>query len=525
MKRETIVLLAIFFFLSITGLILIQVSWIKKAVAITDQQFRYLANKALESVVLDLEENEIIKNIVEEINPAETDSITLFVSANSPFARRLQEYNPNIKLVERNTTSSGETVTITSSGHKIFITSENIPSYSLGEMNDPSVQVTYSEIQDRITNKIIVLENLMQKVLSNVPDIRDRIDPADLHKRLRTALNNVEIYLDFEFSIRSGRLGTIWKTTGFTDKPGTNKFIIQLFPNDPVPSQNQIVLYCLQEKQYKFAKTGNLGIFSILFSFMLIVLSTGTFIFIFKQKKISEIRNDFINNMTHELKTPIATISLASQMLSDRSIPKNDKNPEDLSEIISDESSKLKYLVERVLQMALFERADINFSMNDFNIHELLDKIINNFGLQIRDRHGKISKNFKAANAVINADETHIDNAISNLIDNAIKYSKEKPDILISTFNAKKGIEIIVSDKGIGISKENLNRIFEKFYRVPSGNIHNVKGFGLGLSYVYKVIDEHHGTIKVESSPNKGTIFKIFIPQIEKNKQYIKQNT
>jgi len=166
--------------------------------------------------------------------------------------------------------------------------------------------------------------------------------------------------------------------------------------------------------------------------------------------------------------------------------------------------------------MAIFDRASIKFEMNDFNVHELLDKTINNFGLQIRNRQGRIYKNFKAANAIINADETHIGNVISNLIDNAIKYSKEKPDILISTFNIKKGIEIIVSDKGIGINKENLNRIFEKFYRAPSGNIHNVKGFGLGLSYVHKVIEEHHGTIKVESSLNKGTKFKIIIPQTDK---------
>jgi hypothetical protein len=202
MKRGTIVLLAIFFFLSISGIILIQVSWIKNAFAVTDQQFRYMANKALESVVLDLEENEIIKNIVEEIKPAETDSITVLISANSPLARKLQEQNANIKLVERSATASGETITITSSGHKILITDENIPSYSLSEVNDPSVQIIHSEIQGRVTNKIISLENLMQRVLRNVPDIRERILPEDLHKRLRAALNNVEIYLDFEFAIR-----------------------------------------------------------------------------------------------------------------------------------------------------------------------------------------------------------------------------------------------------------------------------------------------------------------------------------
>ncbi|MDR2886545.1 MAG: HAMP domain-containing histidine kinase [Bacteroidales bacterium] len=513
MKRRAIILLAVFFFLSISGLILVQVSWIEKAVAVTDQQFRYMANKALESVVLDLEKNEIIENIVEEIKPAETDSITVFVPADSPFARTLHE-NRNEAPAEKEAPAD-EMVAITSSGHKIFITAENIPPYSLGETGDPSPQVTRSEIQGRVTNKIIVLEDLMRKTLNNPPDIRDRIDFDSLQARLRAALNDVEIYLDFEFSVRSGRQGIIWQTPGFADKPETNRFIIQLFPNDPVPGHDQIVLYCLQENQYIFEKTGNLGAFSILFLFILIVLSTGTFIIIFRQKKISEIRNDFINNMTHELKTPISTISLASQMLLDKTIPEDDKNTEALSEIISDESQKLKQLAEKVLQIAILERTSMNFNMNYCNIHEIIDKAVNNFGLQIKSRQGKISKDFKAVNAVIKADETHMVNAISNLIDNAIKYSREKTDILISTINANEEFEITVADNGIGIHKNDINRIFEKFYRAPSGNIHNVRGVGLGLSYVRKVIEKHRGIIKVKSVPDKGTTFKIIIPQAE----------
>lgn len=514
MKRKIIVLLAIFFFLAISGLILIQLSWISNAIAITDQQFRYMANKALESVVLDLEENELIESIVEEIEPASADSVTVIVPSNSPFARKLQGYHPNATLVDKyGLNNNDETVSITSSGHKIFISSENVSPYSSGELNEPSPQVIHSEIKGRVSNKIIFLENLMEKVLRNTPDIRDRINPDDIQKRLRAALNNVEIYLDFEFSIRSGRLGTIWKTPGFTDKPGTNKFIIQLFPNDPVPSQNQIVLYCLQEKQYKLEKIGNLGFFSLLFTLLLIILSTGTFIVIFRQKKISEIRNDFINNMTHELKTPISTISLASQMLADKSIPEKDKNTEGLAKIISDESTRLKYQVEKVLQMAIFEKVKMKLHKVEIDLHSLLNKTINNFHLQIRSCQGTIKKEFHATNSIVVVDEVHINNAISNLIDNAIKYSRENPEIIISTRNTGKGIEITVTDRGIGISKENLNRIFEKFYRVPSGNVHNVKGFGLGLSYVQKIIAEHNGEIKVESNLNKGTEFTVFLPQ------------
>ena len=514
MKRITIVLLAIFFFLAITGLVLIQLYWIRGAIVITDQQFRYLANKALESVVLDLEEKELIKNIVEDIDPASTDSITAIVPANSPLAKKLHGYQPNSALLETyGLNNPGEPIAIISSGHKIFISSENISSYSTDETTEPSSQITNSEIKGRVTNKIVSLEKIMEKILRNTPDIRERINPEKLKEELRTALNNVGIYLNFEYSIRSGRYGTIWKTPGFNDKPGTNKFIIQLFPNDPVPSQNQIVLYCLQEQHYKFEKIGNLGFITLLFTLILIILSTGTFIVIFRQKKISEIRNDFINNMTHELKTPISTISLASQMMADKTIADKDKNIDGLAKVISDESMRLKFQVEKVLQMAIFERMKMKLNLVEMDVHGIIDKAVDNFTLQINDRNGTINIDFQATMSLVLIDEVHFLNSISNLIDNAIKYSKDNPDITISTRNNKKGIFISIEDKGIGIGKENLKRIFDKFFRVHSGNVHNVKGFGLGLSYLKKIIDEHNGSIKVESQINKGTKFILFLPQ------------
>jgi signal transduction histidine kinase len=514
MKRITIVLLAIFFFLAISGLILIQLYWIRNAIAITDQQFRYSANKALESVVLNLEEKELIKNIVDDIDPASTDSVTAIVPANSPLAKKLHGYQPNSALLEMyGLNNREEPIAITSAGHKIFISAENSSPFPTDETTEPSPQITNSEITGRVSNKIVFLEKIMQKILSNTPDIRERINPEKLKEELRKALNNVGIYLDFEFSIRSGRYGSIWKTPGFNDKPGTNKFIIQLFPNDPVPSQNQLVLYCLQEQQYKFQKIGNLGFMSLLFTLLLLILSTGTFIVIFRQKKISEIRSDFINNMTHELKTPISTISLASQMMADKTIPEKDKNIDSLARVISDESMRLKFQVEKVLQMAIFERTKLKLSLVELDAHSIIEKAVENFTLQIIARNGVINTDLKATNSMVFIDEIHFLNSISNLIDNAIKYSKEIPVITITTRNSKKGILITIEDKGIGITKENLRRIFDKFYRVHSGNVHNVKGFGLGLSYVKKIIEEHNGTIKAESQINKGTKFLLFLPQ------------
>jgi two-component system, OmpR family, phosphate regulon sensor histidine kinase PhoR len=514
MKRVTILLLAIFFFLAISGLILIQLYWIQNALALTDQQFRYLANKALESVVLNLEEKELIKNIVEDIDSSSTDSVTAVVRADSPLARKLQGYQPKSDLLERyGLNNPDEPVEVTSSGRKIFITSEDVPSIQ-DVTTEPSLPMT--EIKGRVSNKIVFLEKIMEKILHNTPDIKERINPETLRQELRTALNNVGIYLNFEFSIRSGKYGSIWNTPGYTDKPGTNKFIIQLFPNDPVPSQNQIVLYCLQENQYKFEKIGKLGFMSMLFTGLLLVFSTGTFIVIFRQKKISEIRSDFINNMTHELKTPISTISLASQMMADKTIPEKDKNIDNLAKIISDESMRLKYQVEKVLQTAIFERVKMKLNMVETDIHIIIEKTVENYVLQIKNRDGRIYLDLQALKSLVYIDEIHLMNSISNLLDNAIKYSKGNPDITISTRNNKKGILVSIEDKGIGISKENLRRIFDKFYRVHSGNVHNVKGFGLGLSYVKKIVEEHNGTIKAESQINKGTKFTIFLPQNRK---------
>jgi len=514
MKRRTIILLAIFFSLAISGLILIQLYWIRNAIAINDQQFRYYANKALESVVLNLEEKELMRNIVEELDPASTDSITVVVPANSPLARKLQGYQDNSELLELyGLNEPDKPITITSSGHKIFISADNSSPYLMDETTEPSPQIINSGISGRVSNKIVNLENIMEKILLNTPDIRERIDFEDLNLGLRTALNNVGIYLDFEFLIRSARLGTIWKTSGFPNNPRANKFIRQLFPHDPVPSQNQIMLYFLQEQQYKFEKIGSLGFLSLLFTMFLLVLSTVTFIVIFRQKKISEIRNDFINNMTHELKTPISTISLASQMMADKSIPDENKNSDNLAKVIFDESMRLKFQVEKVLQTAIFEKMNMKLNLVELDLHLLIDKAIENFTLQIEGLNGNIKKEFLASRSLSFVDEIHFLNSISNLIDNAIKYSQDKPDLTISTSNNKKGILITIEDHGIGISKENLKRIFDKFYRVHSGNVHNVKGFGLGLSYVKKIIDEHNGTIKVESQINKVTRFTLFLPQ------------
>lgn len=514
MKRNRILLLAIFFFLAISGLILIQLYWIRNAIAITDQQFRQNANRALASVIQDLEEKELINNILDQTNPSTEDSVTAVVPLNSPIAKKIRGFQPNTGLLEKYGLSrSSEPFTVTKSGQKIFISSESMNPINPAETTETTDQSINAEINGRVTNKIVSLETIMSKILRNTPDIRERLDFDDLQKKLRKALNDAGITLGFEYMIISGSSGVIYFTKGFKDIPGTSKFIIQLFPNDPVPGRNQLILYFLQEGQYKFEKIGSLGFLSLLFTAFMLFLSTAVFFVIFRQKKISEIRNDFINNMTHELKTPISTISLASQLIGDKSIPDDKKDIDNLARVISDESMRLKAQVEKVLQTSFFEKTKMGLTLREADVQKIVQNAIENFTLQIDAAGGSIRKDFQAVHTLAKVDEVHFLNAVSNLIDNAIKYSNGRPEITVSTRNTRKGIQVSVEDKGIGISKQNLKRIYDKFYRVHSGNLHNVKGFGLGLSYVRKVIEEHNGEIRAESQLNKGSKFTINLPQ------------
>lgn len=250
----------------------------------------------------------------------------------------------------------------------------------------------------------------------------------------------------------------------------------------------------------------------MLLTTIIIVIFIVTLWVIFRQKRLSEIKNDFVNNMTHELKTPISTISLASQMLNDKSIPVENKNLSHISRVIETESKRLGYQVEKVLQMAVLDKGRLKLREKVVDVHEIIHSAVNNFGLQVEKRGGSLTWNPDAKKSVIKADEVHLTNVISNLLDNAVKYCKEKPEIELSTRNENDKLVITIKDHGIGISKEDQKRIFEKFYRVPTGNLHNVKGFGLGLSYVKKIIEIHNGSIDVKSEPNKGTRFDIFLP-------------
>lgn len=251
---------------------------------------------------------------------------------------------------------------------------------------------------------------------------------------------------------------------------------------------------------------------SIFFTLMIISAFYVTVGALLRQKKLSEIKNDFINNMTHEFKTPLATISLAVDALKNEKVINDRSKMDYFSGIIKEENKRMNKHVETILQAALMERDELQLNKKPLHVHQLLNQVMGNYQLQMQEKNAIIETNFLAKHDLVHADEVHFRNLLSNLIDNAVKYSKEKLVLKIDTFSNKNFLGIRVEDNGIGMSKETVRRIFEKFYRAHTGNLHNVKGFGLGLSYVKTIVDAHDGKIRVESVLGKGSCFTIEIP-------------
>jgi two-component system phosphate regulon sensor histidine kinase PhoR len=231
-----------------------------------------------------------------------------------------------------------------------------------------------------------------------------------------------------------------------------------------------------------------------------------------RQKKLSEMKSDFVNNMTHEFKTPIATISLASEMLQKPSILASEEKARKYTSIIYDENQRLRNQVEHILQIAVLDREQFKLRKDDTDVHVVIEELVEQFNLLVKEKAGKISLRLNASLSLVEADPMHLRNMVSNLLDNANKYSPGKPDILIQTENTGSGILVSVEDKGIGISHENQKHVFKKLYRVPTGNVHDVKGFGLGLYYVKTMAEAHGGWVNVRSEPNKGSRFEFYLP-------------
>ena len=363
-----------------------------------------------------------------------------------------------------------------------------------------------------------LLREVMQDLMYTQRPIEERVNRFLLDSLLKKELIQNGITLPYEFAVRAQANQNVLFSTA-EQRPGDweqRAYKASLFPSEMLSGNNLLYVYFPDQKGYilrnmsaMFASSGVL-VLVIMICFY-VAVST-----ILKQKKLSDIKNDFINNMTHEFKTPISTIALATDMARENAASGPvDELPTRIDRylgIIREENKRLGTHVEKVLQMALLDKGDVKLKQGTVNMHDIIAKVLNSLSVQIEQRGGEVDLAFEASEELVQGDDVHLSNVLYNLVDNAIKYSPERLHLKVSTANEDKGIRISVADEGLGLSRDQLQRIFDKFYRVPTGNLHNVKGFGLGLSYVKKMIDAHGGTVQVTSEPGQGSVFSVWLP-------------
>lgn len=455
--------------LALIGLMAIQSYWIKNTIVVKEAGFVRSVNEALTTVVHNLERLEAANQMNNQNN---------FLEQRQQWMKSMDSINA---YLYENPEAVANPWDLNSFFQKSMIARDVLSSM----MND------YRNLP--IENRITV-------------DVLDSIISSELKIR--------GIITEFEFGIFSPirNFMPIQKTGQYPKELLNKGFSYVLFPSDMTSNPDYLMLYFPKEKRFLITQLWQTLSVSIFLIVVIILSFAFTLITILKQKKVSEMRNDFINNMTHEIKTPIATISLACEALSDKDIIKSEGVYNNYIHVIEEENKRLGNMTERILQSAKLEKGQIMLKKEEVDIHEIIDDAIKNIKLQVENRGGKILTRLNAAHSVLMADKVHITNVLFNLFDNANKYCLNDPRIEITTEDSYSGLLISVKDNGTGISKANQKKIFEKLYRIPTGNLHNVKGFGLGLSYVKAIVEQHEGKISLESEMNQGTNFILYLP-------------
>jgi len=360
--------------------------------------------------------------------------------------------------------------------------------------------------------KVNLMKDVMKDFIIGKRSIYERLGHVMLDTLLKKEFAENGINIPFEYSVKDNG-NVIFASLGQQElKANQLNYKIKLFPNDTFQQEQFLQVYFPEKQNYILR-----NLWSIFGStFLLIAFVGGIFYYsvnsLLTQKKLSNIKNDFINNMTHELKTPVSTIALALEVIKDKEVNKSPEKTERYLNIITEENQRLGTQIEKVLQIAKLEKGDLNLNFEPIDINEVLDQVVKNQSVALEQFGVKLNLDLKAEETIVSADSVHLTNIFFNLVDNAIKYAKEQPEISIATSNSDSEMFISISDKGIGIPKDQLSKIFDKFYRVPKGDLHDVKGYGLGLSYVKNMVELHKGKIVVNSKINEGTEFLVTLP-------------
>lgn len=399
------------------------------------------------------------------------------------------------------------------------------------EMNTPDPEAFHEDMKV-ITKKAKKIKDVIQKMAREMEvrpqPVEKRINRENLANSLSKELAEKDIRSPFEYAVITSTPGqnkVPIKSAGFQIDKKNKVHRISLFPNDIFRKSDSLLVYFPEQKSIILSSLSGLMLASLFFTIIIILSSVMGIVTMLRQKKISDIKTDFINNMTHEFKTPIATISIAVDSINNPKVIDEPDKIKSFTRIIKEENNRMNARVEQVLQMALLDSSEFRLNLKPVDVNALVTKVAGNLRLQVENREGTLEVKPEATNPLVEADEIHLSNVIMNLLDNANKYSPGKPEIRVTTVNKGQVIEITVEDKGLGMNPETQRKIFEKFYRLTSGNIHNVKGFGLGLSYARAIVLAHKGEIRVRSEAGKGSKFIVSLPvNSEIAKSEIKDN-
>ena len=518
MKKSTIWIIAIIMGFSFLALLYLQLSYIEEMAKMKKEQFDESVNRSLYQASRNLEVNETLRYLEKDVNETERrafrqDSVSSHGDLNGGVVQHSHQY-----------AVAGKDGTIYSSFQLKTITTKpsTIPKAMILRSDKNSISEASKSLQEIVRNRYVYQKALLDEVVYNIlytaseKPLRERINFKLLDQDIRAELLNNGINIPYHFTVSTADGREVYRCPDYTEDGLPYTYSQVLFRNDPSSKMGVVKIHFPDINGYIFSSI-RFMIPSVVFTLVLLITFIFTIVVIFRQKRYTEIKNDFINNMTHELKTPIASISLAAQMLNDNSVGKSPAMLSHLGGVINDESKRLRFLVEKVLQMSMFDRKKAVFKKKELDLNEMVENIANSFTLRVEHTGGKIYTEIEAIDSAIYVDEMHFQNVIFNLLDNAVKYRKQDMplDIYMKTWNDDQYLYLSIRDTGMGIKKENLKKIFEKFYRVHTGNLHDAKGFGLGLAYVKKIIDLHKGTIHVESEFGKGTKFTIKLPIIK----------
>ena len=517
MKKSTIWVIAIIMGFSFLVLLFLQFSYVEEMVKMKKEQFDESVNRSLYQASHNMEVNETMRYLEKDVNETERRAFTQDSMVIDGLGSVTHSHQFSVAADDGTIYSSFQV-------KALKIKPASIPKAMILRKDKNSLADATKTMQEIFRNRYVYQRALLDEVIYNIlytasdKPLKERVNFRMLDNDIREQLANNGINIPYHFTVSTTDGREVYRCPDYEETGKEYTYETKLFQNDPQSKMGLVRVHFPEMSSYIFSSV-RFMIPSIIFTIVLLITFLFTIVVIFRQKRYTEIKNDFINNMTHELKTPIASISLAAQMMNDDSVTKSEQMTKHLSGVITDESKRLRFLVEKVLQMSMFDKKSIVFKKKELDLNETVENIAQSFNLRVEHTGGKIYTEIEAVDSGMFVDEVHFQNAITNLMDNAVKYRKqdEPLDIYIRTWNDNDKLYLSIRDNGLGIKKENLKKIFDKFYRVHTGNKHDVKGFGLGLAYVKKVIDLHQGEIKCESELGKGTKFTISLPILKED--------